>query len=431
MLNLRRFHSASWSLVDQATVSLGTFLVNIILARHLSPHDYGLFTILFGAIFLVQTVSGSLVFYPLSVRGGAADGEERMAIILNAVILGTVLAIVMALVLATFANTFLDYRLVFCAPAFYMARQIQETLRRSLFTQFRYSAALIGDIISYIGPCILLIYLTGRFEVSLEIAFYAMALTSCLAIIVQLIQGAVSWSGSLQLRKVAGEFWHLGKWSFTSNVASRVQEQILPFLLAITSGPSATAGLQASLNITNVSNPIMAGLANVIPQTTARASERGMVEAWRAAYPLILFGSPPILLLLVTLLYMPESILALAYGGEPHYLQLGDAIRLLAIATALNYATLAGSAFLFGADAGYQVHHIEIVGTFIAIVAAALLVPLYGLIGSCLALVITNLSRSILVYRQIFHLVSKPVSENDARQKMADNTVGIGHSAGS
>lgn len=431
MLNLRRFHSALWSLVDQGTVSLGTFLVNIILARHLSPHDYGLFTILFSAIFLVQTVSGSLVFYPLSVRGGAADGEERMRLILNAVIFATILAVAMAIMLAVIANTFLDPRLVICAPAFYMARQIQETLRRSLLTQFRYRDAVAGDFISYIGPCFLLSFLISRYEVSLETAFFAMAATSLLAIVVQLIQGAVSWAKSLQARKVARDFWNLGKWSFTSNVAARIQEQILPLLLAFTAGPAATAGLQASLNITNVSNPIMAGLGNVIPQTTARVSARGFAEAWRVAYPLILFGSPPIIFLLVTLLFIPDTILAFVYPGEAHYMSLGNAIRLLALATALNYATLAGSAYLFGVSAGYEVHYIEIGGTLAAVTAAVIFVPLYGLYGSCLALVITNLFRTILVYRRIFLLVSRSGSKTQLDQSLTSDTVSVGQSAGS
>jgi O-antigen/teichoic acid export membrane protein len=427
MPNLKRFHAASWSLIDQGIVSLGTFLINIILARHLSPHDYGLFTILFAAIFLVQTVTGSLVFYPLSVRGGAADGEERMRFILNAVVFATIISILTSFVLALFSNTVLDPRLIVCAPAFYFARQIQETLRRGLFTQFRHRDAILGDFISYIGPCILLAFLMRRHEVSLETAFFAMAATTFLAIIVQLAQGSVLWTPPIQLHKIARDFWDLGKWSFTSNVATRIQEQILPFLLAATAGPSAAAGLQASLNITNVSNPIIAGLSNVIPQATARASERGPLEAWRVAYPFILFGSPPIILFLFILLYVPESILGLIYSGEPHYQQLGDAVRLLALATALNYATLAGSSFLFGAGAGLKVHHVEIYGTIVAVLAAVILVTIYGLLGSCLALALTNLVRATLVYHQIFLLVTRSKPSDD--KEMNKDTDALGQSA--
>src|SRR5688500_3853434 len=99
--------ASSWSVIDQGVVSLGTFLVNIILARQLSPHEYGLFALLFSVFFILQTVNGSLVLYPLSVRGGAADMADRTRLIAAGLTIVLISALPLGIVLVLVSSIFL------------------------------------------------------------------------------------------------------------------------------------------------------------------------------------------------------------------------------------------------------------------------------------------------------------------------------------
>ena len=68
---------ASWTLVDQGVVSVGNFLLNVLLARTLSEADYGKFVLFLGAIFILRAIDYSFISYPLSVRLCVANDEER------------------------------------------------------------------------------------------------------------------------------------------------------------------------------------------------------------------------------------------------------------------------------------------------------------------------------------------------------------------
>src|SRR5262249_46552299 len=71
----QRFRGAFWTLLDQATISLGTFLINVQLARQLDASEYGTFALLFGSYFLLQLINAALIFFPLMLK--LADSKEQ------------------------------------------------------------------------------------------------------------------------------------------------------------------------------------------------------------------------------------------------------------------------------------------------------------------------------------------------------------------
>jgi O-antigen/teichoic acid export membrane protein len=243
-------------------------------------------------------------------------------------------------------------------------------------------------------------------DLSLPTALLVMMATSLLAAIIQFAQLAIRWDRPLLVCATAKDFWTLGKWYLTSNVASTVRLQMLPWLLAAASGPANAAAFQAALNIVNVNNPFLAGLCNIIPQSAARAFGGGYRASWLAAWPFILFGIPPTVLIFCLLSFAPEYVLALVYGAGSFYQTVTSAVQILAFSSLFNYGAITGCAFLFAVGAGRQVLNGEVIGTVIALLAAFVLVPRYGISGACLALAIANLIRFVIVCRQVMHLVA-------------------------
>ena len=67
--------SAFWSLFDQCIVSVGNFAVTLLLARLLVPAEYGVYSLLLLLTLALATITSSLLFYPLTVRGTVLPAE--------------------------------------------------------------------------------------------------------------------------------------------------------------------------------------------------------------------------------------------------------------------------------------------------------------------------------------------------------------------
>src|ERR1700733_3108416 len=101
----RRLPAACWPLADQGVVSLGGFVVSLALARTLAPQEYGLYSLLFLAMLQLQVVTGSLLFYPLSVRGTVLSTDERANLFGTGLVLLLAICIPLSAVLATIFYT--------------------------------------------------------------------------------------------------------------------------------------------------------------------------------------------------------------------------------------------------------------------------------------------------------------------------------------
>src|SRR5882724_12091977 len=64
-----------WALCDQAILSLGNFLTNILLIRHFSDYQFGTYAVLLTVVLFLNNLHASLVSYPLSLAI-AADGSR-------------------------------------------------------------------------------------------------------------------------------------------------------------------------------------------------------------------------------------------------------------------------------------------------------------------------------------------------------------------
>jgi O-antigen/teichoic acid export membrane protein len=88
-----------WAIADQGVVSLGNFLTTIILARTVSPQEYGVWTVTYGLILFLNVLPASLITYPLIVRLASHNEDSAGQLIVAALALTTLLALPQMLVL--------------------------------------------------------------------------------------------------------------------------------------------------------------------------------------------------------------------------------------------------------------------------------------------------------------------------------------------
>jgi O-antigen/teichoic acid export membrane protein len=389
------FERATWTLVDQCVVSGGNFLVNVLLARVLSQDDYGEFALFLGAIFLLRAVDYSLISYPLSIRLCAANHAEHPVVLGNTMLLALALSLVLVSLMGLGTAVLEEENILVPACLCYLCWQAQETLRRSLLADFRYRAAVAGDGIAYVGQVMLIAVVPWIGSITLSSALYAMSAAFASGALVHSLKLRFAWPRARELRRLAAEYLSVGKWSLVSYELVLIRGQLVPWILAAFSGTAATASLQAGLNIANTMNPIVFGIGNAIPQVAADANRAGgVLTATRAASHYVLFGLVPILVICAVGLLIPDWLLLAAYGPSSPYLSIVVGLQILVVAGVLDYVAEMISKTLLGVEAGALAFLVNIGAVVVSLGLALTLLPLMGVLGACLALLISSLVRA-------------------------------------
>lgn len=383
---------ASWTLADQAVVSLGTFGGNIVLARYLPPAEYGVYAVIFGGLLVLQIVNSTLVSYPLTIQAAKSDAD-RGHLTFSSLAMVAIFLVPLSLLITCGLSAFGKSDLLFAALAWFWCWQAQEAVRRVLFAELRHRDAIAGDAVSYLGQaaCVLLLARAGA--LTLPTAMAAMAATSLAGAVIQYFQitHRLQWP-RLMIAAIRAH-WMIGRWSMASNLVTTMRVQILIWLVAVAASSAMAAEFQASFNITNLVNPVLLGLCNLIPAVAAHASNAGVGGAWRETryYGLLGCATAGVYYLLVAM--WPELVLRIFYGDGSPYLTASAAVRILAAAYLINFVTELICAFMHGINSSRTALIINLLGAATAVAAVGPLVLGLGWSGAYWALLLANVVR--------------------------------------
>jgi O-antigen/teichoic acid export membrane protein len=329
-----------WGLIDQAVVSGGNFLTNIVLANAMaSAGEYGRFTLLWGILLLLNSIHGGFVSYPISVRGGAGGAGlvRRLAVggVTSTLIFSPITVI--SSIAAAFALGRLEVApwMAFAGIAW----QIQETTRRSLLASFRVRGAVIGDSISYFGQAAGVIVLAGFGIEHLSHVFMLMAGTSLTGAVVQMVQLQMR-AGSMQsLREQIVDSWRLGRWIVLGTFLGMINLQAIPWVITAFHGPADAANLAAVGNVLGLTNPIVLGLAGVLtPSVSAAHAKDGSSAAVRVGLRYALMGAALLLPVWLLIAIFPTWVLEIFYRHQDSpFRALSTALRWMLLIYVIHY----------------------------------------------------------------------------------------------
>lgn len=391
----KRFNGGFWTLLDQGAISLGTFLVNIQLARELDAAEYGTFALLLGGFFLFQHFNVSLIYYPLMLKLSGGKHERSSDLVFVSLILTALSTSAFSAVVTSCLIVFGRSDIAFAAAVYLVLWQLQDALRRALLAQFSHQTAAIADGVTYIGAAAGIAILADFHSLSVSNALFAMAGTCALAIAVQVFQRPPTFPRGGNARDLLHGFWTHGKWAFVNGVILIVTVQAFPWALTMLDGPAAAAAFQAVLNVANLANPIVLGLSNIIMPTVTQAYAAGsMRSAWRAAQTYIIIGATLLSFCVIPVMLMPHTVLALFYGANSPYAHLERAVGAMVLAVAINSIAEMINTFIHGVGSAKLAVWMN--GTSLGVVALLLpFVGLHGVAGCALVLAAARVVRLI------------------------------------
>jgi O-antigen/teichoic acid export membrane protein len=419
-----RFNGGVWTLLDQGAISLGTFLVNVQLARQFDVAEYGTFALLFGGFFLVQHFNASLIYYPLVLKLSGGKQQRSSDLVFVSLILTALSTIASSAVITSCLIIFGRSEITLAAAVYLVLWQFQDVLRRALLAQFSHQMAAIADGIAYIGAAAGIAILADFHSLSVSNALIAMAGTCALAIAVQVFQRLPTFPGTGNARDLLHGFWTHGKWAFVNGAILIVTVQAFPWSLTMLGGPAAAAAFQAVLNVVNVANPIAFGLSNIIMPTVTQAHAAGsMRSAWTAAQTYIIIGATLLSFCVILVMLMPHTVLALFYGANSPYAYMEQAVSVMMLAVAINSIADMISTFIHGVGSAKRAVWMN--GISLAVVALLLpLVGLHGVLGCALVLTAAKVVRLIAACRIVARMLSSEERPSSGRVESADGQTG-------
>ncbi len=323
-----------WGLADQTLISVTNLATMLILARTLGSSEFGVFVLAYTALLFLNGIQVALVTQPHNVLGqnrpvgdyvrytsSTALGQVVLSATLSAGAMAGALA-------ATSFSARAAAILLALAPAI-AAWQLQEFVRRVLYTEGRLETAFAVDLVSYGGQVGTLLTLVSLTEIGAPSALYVVGATSAV--------GAAlgGWKIRHSLGRSADaaglrENWIFGRWLAAALAASWLAGQLYIYLTAAMLGAAAAGGLKAAQIVLGPLNTFFLFLFTILPigyaRTRSRTGEAGLHRALTLTYAAT---APFVLVYCLAVAILANPILRLLYGAT--YSRYGTVVVLFSL----------------------------------------------------------------------------------------------------
>jgi O-antigen/teichoic acid export membrane protein len=325
----------AWALGDQAVVSGTNFLTNVMLARFLGLHEFGVFALAWMAVLFVNSLQSALIVAPMMSIGPKQE-EKDQAPYFGAVFVQELVFVSLCFILVFTVLrfcTFRDWHIQHLAGPLAVsafAYQLQDFIRRYFFATRQSGRAFAEDALSYLPqlPIVLVLHQSGNLNI--RTALWAMAGTSLFGILVGWF-----WLGPIRLdrqwvRTIVWRHWKTSRWLGASALLQWTSGNLFVIAAPFYYGAAASGILRASQNLMGVAHVWFQGLDNVVPAETARRFRDGGMRTMLSYTKSILVKWGGLTLLFALMIGLaPGFWLRLVYGSGLG--QYGYVLRLYAL----------------------------------------------------------------------------------------------------
>ncbi len=281
---LRAMRDPALSFTDQALSSACNFLTTILLARALGLEAFGVYTMVWLALYLAMSLQLGLIVSPMMSIGTKEHGAEAEAyytvVFLHQagyVVVATA-AIFAALILAAGADSGLAGAALpgAMAAASYLT---QDFLRRYLFARRRPAGILLIDAINQLLKIGALAALWQAGMISVANALWAVAGAATVSTLCGLsMSGPLLWRREI-LISVTARQWRSARWLVLTGSVQWVLSYSGLLVTAGLFGPKVLGALRAAQSLLAVLNVVREALENIVPPMAGKAFAEGGMQA--------------------------------------------------------------------------------------------------------------------------------------------------------
>lgn len=317
---------AGLAVLGQALFAGSHFLVNIFLARWLSPDQYGAFALAFSCFLLFSMLYSACIYEPMIVFGSGSYVERfqsylallvRSNLVMLAAVSSFMLAVSFLLGRLYSAGVQHAFAALAVAAPFIMLTWLG---RAGFYARLQPGGAAVGGAFYFCTLVGALFFLRSKNQLSPGTAFLAMGLAGLISAAFLLTRLGFRWKQTpdrLTLRTVADDHWRYGKWAVASAVVAWFPDNIYYAVLPAMSGLGASAALRALINLINPVLHILYALSAVLIPTLVRHRGRsGAAGMTRTMRTLLAMLVPASIVYMATLWWFRLALFQAFYGGN-------------------------------------------------------------------------------------------------------------------
>ncbi len=288
--------SSSLAVADQFLFALSQLIVNLGLARSLTPSDYGAFTVAYTTFLLFGTAHTALLTEPLLVFGSSkytSSFRHYLKLLLagHAIVtatFGLLLAAISALLYSSAVSLSTALMYVGLSGPFLLLPWL---LRRACYVRLLAHAAALAGALHCGAMLVGLLWLANVGWLSIGSAFLLMAGSSLAAslLMVMFLRSAQRLERTPPAREVAADHWQYGRWALGSGLLTWLQSSIYYFLLPHFATVADAGALKAIMNLVL---PVLHGYTALsmvlLPALSGAGSVRVVRTRLSVAMPLFL-----------------------------------------------------------------------------------------------------------------------------------------------
>jgi len=377
------------AVADQGLITSSNFLVALVLARQVSPAEYGAYAVAFEVFLLLAAVYLAFILEPLSIFGASTYTHcmpnylgkmLRIQIWVTAVTLILVGGAAMAIYLEhgshSLASALAGVAVASpCVLLFWIAR-------RAFYINLAPGSALSGALL-YSSVLLLGLAVCYRVHVLFPVVIFTlMAVGALVTSLVLLVKLKPAWHGQFpSIGEIAQRHWSYGRWALASAGASWAMSAFFYFALSGFHGLAASGEMKALLNL---SAPAAQGFTAIsllsLPYASRIHDTQSPAEIRKLSHRLIaLYAGGTALYFAIVIVFGP-TLLRLLYQGKYMgvagllpWLGLAMVFRIGATAQALMLRAIQSPSLVFGAYGA---------STLVAVIAGIPATKLFGLQGA-------------------------------------------------
>ena len=417
----------SWALADQGLISGTNFVTGVLTARALAPAEFGTFSVIYAGLFFANILQSTLITQAHNVLGATRSGEDYRRYTSSTgatqLLIGTTeVLLVLPLALLAFARGWSAAPMLLAVIPAVVGWQLQEFVRRVLYTEQRYARAFANDCVAYGGQTLVLIALFASFKLrgtpfTGAIALYVLAGSSAVAAFIGALQLRGSLSRHMDFAYVR-ENWHFGKWLTGGELmgwCSSLHMQV--WWAALLLGAVASADLRAAMILFGPARVISFFLSTVLPTRFARTLHHRGTDALHARVKRVYLGLIPTVGVYCLLLALfPGPVLKLMYGEQYVGGAAVTVLMLYALSSFLNYMQMVLAAALTASRQTQYIFAGSLCGCIVALVMSPVLIKTFGANGAILSMIATTAIVGVLFVIAYFRCVRSGKSDEPAPQ---------------
>ena len=330
--------------IDQGVISLSNFLATIILARNVDPTQLGVYGVGFITLRLVRAVQEGLIVQPMNVFGASMDLDEFRPYATSTSLFQIGLALVSALAVAVCGWILTDLGNDTAGPTLFalwfsfLFWQLQEYMRRMLYTRGMVLHALVNSIISNAVRFALMIYLVSQGRLSGIAGLDAIAWGALVVMLPGIWFTRHFWTRKItDLRDTWVRNWIFGRWILGGTLTNWVAVEFYPILAAGLISFAAAGAYRALQNLVAPVHLLLRAIDTFLtPRAAKLYAKSGTSALTRTLRSIYLAVGIPVIGLLFAAILFSEQFLQLVYGDT--YAAYKDGVVLMALFYALLFA---------------------------------------------------------------------------------------------